>query len=136
MYMKAAILFYFALTFSLAAADEARVIPEGKINAGRTLFVEKGCYKCHTAGDTTLPQSDLSQELFIELGVKKHEGWSRDTFAKSILNPNHTVSEKYRKVMITQDDKLKAENSPMPGFNDILSVSDLIHLTTFLDSLN
>ena len=38
--------------------------------------------------------------------------------------------------MITQDDKLKAENSPMPGFNDILSVSDLIHLTTFLASLN
>jgi len=136
MYLKAAVLLSFTLTFSLTAADEAQVIPEGKVNAGKTLFVEKGCYKCHTADDITLPQSGLSQELFIELGVKKHEGWSRDSFARSILNPNHTVSEEYRKVMITLGDKLKAENSPMPGFNDILSVSDLIHLTTFLDSLN
>ncbi len=136
MYLKAALLLSFITSFSLAAADEARVIPKGKVNAGKTLFVDKGCYQCHTAGDISLPQSDLSQELFIELGVKKHAGWSRDTFAKSILNPNHTVSEEYRKVMITLGDKLKAENSPMPGFNDILSVSDLIHLTTFLDSLN
>ncbi len=136
MNLKAALLLVVLSASNWLIADESNVIPEGKIAAGKTLFVDKGCYQCHSAGEISFPQSELSQDLFIELGADKHKGWSRDTFAKSILNPNHTVSEEYRKVMITLGDKLKAENSPMPGFNDILTVSDLIHLTTFLDSLN
>jgi hypothetical protein len=37
--------------------------------------------------------------------------------------------------MMILGDHFKAVNSPMPGFNDILTASDLIHLSTFLTSL-
>lgn len=111
------------------------VIPEGRVNAGQTLFVEKGCYQCHSAGDIRLPQSDLEETLIIELGGALHAGWSRDDFARAILEPHHTVSPDYEKAMIILGDHFKAVNSPMPGFNDILMASDLIHLTTFLTSL-
>tara|TARA_R110002096_G_scaffold93979_7_gene211821 strand:+ start:2503 stop:2922 length:420 start_codon:yes stop_codon:yes gene_type:complete len=123
------------ITSSLIWADEAAVVPSGSILAGKTLFVDKGCFQCHAAGEIKMPTSDLSQNLILKLGGESHSAWTRDDFARSIMNPNHTVSEEYRIIMITLGDKFKAENSPMPGFKDILTVSDLIHLTTFLDSL-
>lgn len=113
----------------------APVIPEGRVNAGKTLFVEKGCYQCHTAGDIKLPGSELDETLLIGLGGSKDGKWTRDDFARAILNPSHTVSPEYEKAMIILGDHFKAVNSPMPGFNDILTASDLIHLTTFLTSL-
>ena len=37
--------------------------------------------------------------------------------------------------MIRLGDHFKAENSPMPQFTEVLTVADLIDLTTFLDEL-
>jgi hypothetical protein len=37
--------------------------------------------------------------------------------------------------MIRLGDHFKAENSPMPTFADVLRVTELIDLVTFLDSL-
>lgn len=115
--------------------SQTTVIPKGSIIAGKTLFVEKGCYQCHAAGEISLPQSALAETLIIELGSNRHVEWTRDDFAKAIMNANHTVSPDYEKAMMILGDHLKAVNSPMPTFNDILTVSDLIHLTTFLDDL-
>lgn len=115
--------------------DQKTIVPAGSENAGKTLFVEKGCYQCHVAGDIKTPASELDDSLLINLGGRDHAGWTRDDFARAIMSPQHTVSEEYRRVMMSLGDNFKAENSPMPGFNDILSVSDLIHLTTFLENL-
>lgn len=116
--------------------EKGSVVPEGKAERGLTLFVEKGCYQCHSAGATKLPEVDLAPRLVIELAGDLHDGWTRDDFAKAIMNPNHLVAEDYRVAMIRLGDHFKAENSPMPEFVDLLKVSDLIHLTTFLDSLS
>ncbi|MEX2580243.1 MAG: hypothetical protein WD342_14390 [Verrucomicrobiales bacterium] len=117
-------------------ADPPPVIPEGRVVAGQTLFVEKGCYQCHSAGDIRLPEAELDETLIIELGGKAHAAWTRDDFARAILDPHHTVSPDYEKAMMILGDNFKAVNSPMPGFNDILTASDLIHLTTFLTKLS
>ena len=116
-------------------APQKTIVPPGSEAAGKTLFVEKGCYQCHVAGDLKTPASELEDTLTINLGGPDHAGWSRDDFARAIMNPSHTVAEEYHKIMIILGDHLKAVNSPMPGFNDLLTVSDLIHLTTFLESL-
>lgn len=111
------------------------VIPPGKAEAGRGLFVEKGCYQCHSAGSTKLPPVDLAPRLVIELGGDVHLKWSRDDYARAIMDPNHLVSEDYKIAMIRLGDHFKAENSPMPTFADVLKVSELVDLVTFLDSL-
>lgn len=112
------------------------VIPKGRVAAGKTIFVGKGCYQCHSAGDIELPVSKLEETLIIRLGGSKQEAWTRDDYARAILNPNHTVSPDYEKAMMILGDHFKAVNSPMPGYNDILTAADLIHLTTFLTSLS
>ncbi|MDF1850705.1 MAG: c-type cytochrome [Verrucomicrobiales bacterium] len=129
-------------TFSVATLESQEkkesarpVIPKGSVAAGKTIFVAKGCYQCHSAGEIKFPVSELEETLVIELGGEKQQAWSRDDYARAILNPNHTVSPDYEKAMMILGDHFKAVNSPMPGFNDILTASDLIHLSTFLTSL-
>ena len=117
------------------AAAAKPVLPSGKSEVGQTLFVEKGCHQCHSAGSSKLPPVDLAPRLVIELGGDLHSAWTRDDYARAIMDPNHLVSEDYRVAMIRLGDHFKAENSPMPSFSDLLRVSELVHLTTFLDSL-
>lgn len=116
--------------------DQKLIVPPGKEERGLKLFVEKGCYQCHSAGATKLPEVELAPRLVIELAGDVHNSWTRDDFAKAIMNPNHVVAEDYRVAMMRLGDHLKAENSPMPDFVEMLTVADLIHLTTFLDSLS
>lgn len=114
----------------------AAVVPRGKEERGLKIFTEKGCYSCHSAGATKLPEVEAGPRLVIELGGDLHASWTRDDYARAIMNPNHVVAEDYRIAMMRLGDHFKAENSPMPEFTDTLTVSDLIHLTTFLDSLS
>jgi hypothetical protein len=116
-------------------ASEKTVLPAGKSEVGAKLFVEKGCHQCHSAGTTKLPPVELAPRLVIELGGDLHAKWTRDDYARAIMDPNHLVSEDYRVAMMRLGDNFKAENSPMPNFVDLLRVSDLVHLAAFLDSL-
>ena len=112
------------------------VIPPGKEERGLKIFTEKGCYSCHSAGATKLPEVEVGPRLVIELGGDLHAARTQDDFARAIMNPNHVVAEDYRIAMMRLGDHVKAENSPMPEFIDTLTLADLIHLTTFLDSLS
>lgn len=118
-----------------AAEGTRTVVPPGKTEAGQLVFVGKGCHQCHSAGATKLPPVDLAQRLVIELGGDVHSKWTRDDYARAIMDPNHLVSEDYKIAMIRLGDHFKAENSPMPTFADVLRVNELIDLVTFLDSL-
>ncbi|MDF1823909.1 MAG: hypothetical protein P1U68_04660 [Verrucomicrobiales bacterium] len=122
--------------FAEPAPEQRTILPPGNPTAGMTLFVEKGCYQCHHTGKIESPASKLDINLTINLDGREHADWTRDDFARAIMNPNHTISDEYRKIMMTLGDNLKAENSPMPGFNEMLTVSDLIHLASFLESLS
>ena len=124
---------------SLVAQDESdeakTVFPAGKAEAGMGIFVEKGCYQCHSAGSTKLPPVDLAPRLVIELGGDVHRKWTRDDYARAIMDPNLLVAEDYKIAMIRLGDHFKAENSPMPTFADVLKVTELVDLVSFLDSL-
>lgn len=119
-----------------APQTDKSVVPPGKEERGLKIFTEKGCYSCHSAGATKLPEVEAGPRLVIELGGDVHASWTRDDYARAIMNPNHVVAEDYRIAMMRLGDHFKAENSPMPEFIDTLTVSDLIHLTTFLDNLS
>lgn len=116
-------------------ASPKSVLPTGKAEAGQVVFVGKGCHQCHSAGATKLPPVDLAPRLVIELGGDVHSKWTRDDYARAIMDPNHLVSEDYKIAMIRLGDHFKAENSPMPTFADVLRVNELIDLVTFLDNL-
>ena len=138
-FLTLGVFFTFSGLATLVAQDPAAgakpVVPAGKADAGQSVFVTKGCHQCHSAGTTKLPPVDLAPRLVIELGGDVHSKWTRDDYARAIMDPNHLVSEDYKIAMIRLGDHFKAENSPMPTFADVLRVNELIDLVTFLDSL-
>lgn len=116
----------------LVCAEDNAVIPEGVFQRGRQVFEAKECFRCHTVQGAKFPdRGELSVEL-IDIGPAAHGAWTRDQFGAAIMNPQHMVSPQFQKAMIIVGDKLAAENSPMPNFNDVLTVQDLIHLVSFL----
>ncbi len=117
------------------ASAPSSFIPQGNIARGETVFLEQRCYRCHTLEGRELPDFDLPAKLKIHLGGSTHLLWNRDEFGRAILNPKHIVAPQYQAVMIQAGDKAGAQESPMPNFNTLLSVADLIDLATFLDEL-
>ena len=108
------------------------VLPEGDIQRGQEVFVSVGCRYCHTIAELDLPAFDRSPVLDIQLGGHVHKVKTYGELLTSIVNPNHTVASEYLKTLDPQE--RKNAQSPMPEFNDVLTVTQLIDLTTFLHS--
>ena len=108
------------------------VLPEGDIEHGKELFASVGCRSCHTIKGEEFPPFEPNDDLNIELGGKVYRVKNYGELLTSIVNPKHTVSEKYR---VTLDDaEQKDAQSPMPTFNEALTVTQLIDLTAYLHS--
>ena len=132
------ILAFLPIPGCLIHADEGAkrsMIPKGDPTRGETVFLDQGCYRCHTLENRELPDFDLPAKLKIHLGGSAHALWNRDEFGRAILNPEHVVAPQYQAIMIQAGDAKGAKESPMPNFNTILTVADLIDLATFLDSM-
>jgi len=137
--VKIALVTFSCLILAGLFADEDKrslIVPKGDASVGLTTFIDKGCYKCHLTGDVKLPKLEVEPKLSIQLGGNERSNWTRDRFAEAIMNPNHAVAPEYHLAKIISGDKFGAENSPMLDFNDVLTLKDLINLTTFLDSLS
>lgn len=109
------------------------VFPRGNSAEGRKTFEAKQCFRCHVIDGLKFPEVEAADFERIPLNGDNQEGWTRDDFAAAIMNPDHLVSPDYQKAMIIIGDRLAAENSPMPAFNELLAVKDLIALVTFLE---
>ena len=108
------------------------VLPEGDVARGQKVFAEVGCRYCHTIADLELPPFEADPVLDIKLGGKVLKVKNYGELLNSIVNPNHTVELSY-KLKLDRDERKDAQ-SPMPVFNDVLNVTELIDLTAFLHS--
>lgn len=108
------------------------VLPEGDIERGKAVFASVGCRYCHTITDEEFPPFEPDQVLSIELGGKVYRVKSYGELLTSIVNPTHVVSAEYRATLDASE--RRSAQSPMPEFNDVITVTQLIDLTAFLHS--
>jgi len=118
--------------FAQDTAEKSQIVPEGDPGRGRELFELKQCFRCHTVEGQRFPDADLPGIDFILLGGANNRGWNRDLYATQIMDPQHLISPDHQKAMAIVGDRLGAENSPMPDFNEALTVGDMIDLATYL----
>lgn len=111
---------------------EGFVLPEGDVELGQQVFAEAGCRYCHNVANLELPPFEADQVLEIMLGGKVLKVKSYGELLNSIVNPNHSVETAY-KVQLDPSERKDAE-SPMPVFNDVLTITELIDLAAFLHS--
>ena len=108
------------------------VLPAGNIEKGKTDFVRLGCRQCHIVAGTQLPEYAGVSSLQVEIGGKVLKVKDYGELMTSIVNPNHMISPQYIKLLNPDEEKRGA--SPMPNFNDTITVTELIDLVAFLHS--
>ncbi|MGH7766968.1 MAG: c-type cytochrome [Candidatus Binatia bacterium] len=105
-------------------------LPQGDPAAGRTVFVEMECYKCHPIKGENFPgMAESEKGVGPELSqMGRHPV---EFLAESIINPNATIEPEDKELGYLGEDG----RSKMPDFNDILTVKQVADLAAYLASL-
>jgi sulfur-oxidizing protein SoxX len=108
-------------------------LPKGDVEKGRQAFIDMKCYRCHTVAGVELPKVELATTISFELGGEVIHVKSYGELVTSIVNPAHVTSRKYLDSLgeLAKEGKIE---SPMPSFNEQMTVAQLIDLIAFLDS--
>jgi mono/diheme cytochrome c family protein len=112
------------------AASWKFTLPAGDPAAGRKVFIEAECYKCHEVKGETFPAvadaDKVGPELSQMAGMHPVE-----FFAESVMNPNAVMdADAKERGYLGEDGKSK-----MPDYGDILTIKQVTDLATYLASL-
>ncbi|WP_206484072.1 c-type cytochrome [Thalassotalea sp. G2M2-11] len=99
-------------------------LPQGNAELGKQVFIKYQCNGCHQLDDIAQPED---AEFAIKLGGKKTKVKTYAELLTSVINPSHKFARGYPLAEIQQDGKSK-----MKVFNDVMTVSELINLVTFI----
>lgn len=109
-------------------------LPEGDIEKGKQAFVALGCHRCHSVDGVELPkfEGDVPQPFTMELGGEVHKVKTHGQLVSSIIFPDHVVSKSYLNKIPKEQRGDAKEDSPMPGANDTMTVTQMIDIVAFL----
>jgi hypothetical protein len=108
------------------------VLPEGDVALGQANFVHYGCPLCHVVAGTDIPYLGADAIPRIELGGKVRKVKDYGDLMTSVVNPSHALADQY--VESLPEHERETATSPMPNFNERLTVAELIDLVAFLHS--
>ena len=106
------------------------VLPEGDIESGQEVFVAFNCYRCHDIAGIDLPERNFEPPFVVELGGEVLRVKDYGELLTAVVNPDHVISPNYKaKLMQAGKDP---NQSPMPYFGDMMTVTELTDLVEFL----
>jgi mono/diheme cytochrome c family protein len=103
------------------------VLPEGNAEKGKAAFVALQCHSCHRVegvADLPAPSTSVARPVVIGGEVAKVKNYGE--LLTAIVHPSHNLSEALHK------EWLAGKLSPMPQFNHVMTVEQMIDLVTFL----
>lgn len=112
---------------------EGFVLPKGDVDRGKNVFVTIGCRNCHTITGEEFPELAAPPAMSIEIGGKVYRVKTYGELLTSIVNPSHSLAPQYR-LSLDPAERKNATTSPMPSFNNVLTVEQLIDLSEYLHS--
>jgi mono/diheme cytochrome c family protein len=110
---------------TVAQQGAAFRLPSGDAEKGKAAFLKLQCHACHQVAGADLPAPGSKSPITVVLGGEVLKVKTYDELVTSIINPPHIVSDKYRGLLV-------AGQTPMPEFNDSMSVAQLIDIVAFL----
>jgi hypothetical protein len=106
---------------------EGFTLPPGDATRGQAAFVAFRCYDCHRVAGVDLPTGEEPNQVLVELGGKVARVRHYDDLVTAIVNPSHRLAQGYTPSLVAQDGQ-----SRMTVYNDVMTVSQLIDIVTFL----
>ena len=105
-------------------------LPAGDIARGKAAFVEMNCHHCHSVVGVELPKTEAPVAVSYELGGVVRKVKSYGELVTAITQPQHIITPKY--LAQVEASKRNGLVSPMPDFNQRMTVSQLTDIVTFL----
>jgi len=103
--------------------------PKGNAAQGKQVLFKYQCLSCHQLKGVEQSGIVNNPDLSIKLGGKSSRVETYADLVTSIINPSHKFAKGYPLAMVQKDGKSK-----MKVFNDVMTVSELIDLVTFLQT--
>lgn len=125
-----------ALALAVSCADQrARQskgfrLPEGDIEQGKSAFLALKCNLCHSVDGVEFPGVAAGSDH--PLGGKIHRVKTYGELVTSIIDPAHHVASGY--AIKVAPDTPKTVESPMPLYNETMTVKQMTDIVTFLHS--
>ena len=104
-------------------------LPDGNVENGKAAFLARKCHTCHRVDGVELPPPVSTAPTNIVLGGEVTRIRTYGGLVTSVINPSHGLAPGFTKEQI-KDGKL----SPMPEFNDVMTIRQMIDLVAFLQS--
>jgi sulfur-oxidizing protein SoxX len=117
----------FAITMLSACSERNFSLPEGNIESGKIVFSNLQCIACHTLEG--VEDKGIERTLSVKLGGERNRTYTYAELVTSIINPSHKLASGYAKESVSIEGVSKMRN-----YNDVMTVSELIDLVTFLES--
>ncbi|NNL55284.1 MAG: c-type cytochrome [Woeseia sp.] len=105
------------------------VLPEGNAERGQQAFVALECTACHTVSGMELAAPEEFGPVTIALGGRVSKVKSYNELVTSVINPSHRLARNPFRQQIEEDGE-----SIMPVYGDIMTVTQLVDIVTFLQS--
>ena len=102
-------------------------LPPGDADRGQEAFAKFRCFDCHLVHGVNLPPGEEPGQVMVELGGQVHRLRDYGDLVTAIINPSHRLAKGYVESMVANDGK-----SRMTVYNDVMTVSQLIDIVTFL----
>ena len=105
-------------------------LPDGNIEEGKLAFLKYQCLACHRIDGLEPPAGLMANpDILVRLGGKSIKVKTYADLLTSIINPSHKFARGY-KLDTIQDDGI----SKMNNYNDVMTVTELVNVVTFLQS--
>ena len=104
--------------------------PQGDAEAGAQTFVELGCMSCHSVTGAPAVRDSIGEaDRTIPLGGEQRRVYTYGELVTAIVNPSHKISQARLGTMVQSDGETN-----MINYNDIMTVTQLTDLVTFLEA--
>ena len=109
---------------------QGSALPPGSVEQGEAAFVELQCNRCHSVKDSVQRMQEGGHpQIYIQLGREKTRVKTYGDLITSIINPSHRLARGMDLRHVNSEGE-----SRMPRYNDVMTVQQIVDLTTFLSS--
>lgn len=133
---KYSVLLMAAAALSLTACDTGPdsprgfSLPEGNADKGQLVLLKHQCLACHSVEGTVDEAIEPELELRVQLGGQATKVTTYAELVTSIINPSHKIAKGYMADSVSGDGVSKMRN-----YNDVMTVTELVDLVTYLQPL-
>jgi hypothetical protein len=115
-----------------SVANRGFALPPGNAEQGHAAFISYRCVECHTLSSAELVSKDWQynekRTISVMIGGKSTKVQTYGDLVTSIINPSHRIANGYVKADLVDANG----ESKMRVYNDVMTVTELVDLVTFL----